>query len=132
MAATHFASGFEGGEPVPMRVTNTAVRVAIGAGPAAPYAAKPNAGYSGAHALRYASSGAAGRCTLFTPDLLIDMQTTLSWMVLPESVGNDAVASTYVSLDLLLDDGTRVYASAARDRHGVALHGVSRGDIDAE
>ncbi|MCF5935998.1 glycoside hydrolase family 92 protein, partial [Xanthomonas perforans] len=91
MAATHFASAFEDGDPSPMPVTDTAVQVAVGAGPAAPYAAKPNAGYSGAHALRYASNGAGGRRALFTTDLLIQTQTTLSWMVLPESVGNDHV-----------------------------------------
>ncbi|SOO04313.1 exported hypothetical protein [Xanthomonas citri pv. fuscans] len=77
MAATHFASAFEDGAPLPMPATDTAVQVAIGAGPAAPYAAKPNAGYSGAHALHYASNGAGGRRVLFTTDLLIETQTTL-------------------------------------------------------
>ncbi|MBO9735586.1 GH92 family glycosyl hydrolase [Xanthomonas phaseoli pv. phaseoli] len=128
MAATHFASAFEHGDPVPAQATDAAVQVAIGAGPAAPYAAKPNAGYSGAQALHYASNGAGGRRALFTTDLLIQTQTTLSWMVLPESVGSDHVASTYVSLDLLLDDGTHVSASAARDQHGVALGAQAQGD----
>ncbi|TCK49137.1 LOW QUALITY PROTEIN: putative alpha-1,2-mannosidase [Xanthomonas vasicola] len=128
LAATHFASAFEDGDPLPVHVTDTAVQVAIGTGPAAPLRRQAERRYSGVQALRYASNGAGGRRTLFTTDLLIETQTTLSWMVLPESVGNDHVASTYVSLDLLLDDGTRMSASAARDQHGVALGAQAQGD----
>ncbi|MCC4586182.1 GH92 family glycosyl hydrolase [Xanthomonas sp. NCPPB 1067] len=128
LAATHFASSFDGGDPTPVQVAETAVHVAIGAGPSTPYAAKPNAGYTGPHALAYTTQGVGGRRRLFATDLPIDAHTTLSWMVLPESVGNDHVASTYVSLDLLLDDGTRVSASAARDQQGVALDAQAQGD----
>lgn len=127
-AATGFSSSFEEGEPLPVSAAAGDVQIAIGTGPAAPYAARPNAGYSGAHALRYDSRGAAGRRTVFTSDVLIGADTTLSWLVLPESVGSDHVASTYVSLDLLLDDGMRVSASAARDQHGVALGAHAQGD----
>ena len=49
-----------------------------------------------------------------------DADTTLSWLVLPEIVGKDTVASTYVSLDLLLDDGQRVSASSSVRRLGSA------------
>jgi hypothetical protein len=48
--------------------------------------------------------------------------------VLPEIVGKDTVASTYVSLDLLLDDGSRVSAGAARDQHGVAIGARAQGE----
>lgn len=127
-AATGFSSSFEEGQPLPVSAAAGDVQIAIGTGPAAPYAAKPNAGYSGAHALRYDSRGAGGRRTLFSSDSLIGADTTLSWLVLPESVGSDHVASTYVSLDLLLDNGTRVSASAAQDQHGVALGARAQGD----
>ncbi|MBB5864658.1 GH92 family glycosyl hydrolase [Xanthomonas sp. 3058] len=127
IAATGFATAFEDGEPLPVNAEAGDVRIAIGTGPATPYAAKPNAGYSGAHALRYDSHGAGGRRTLFMRDIAIGADTTLSWLVLPESVGSDHVASTYVSLDLLLDDGTRVSASTARDQHGIALGARAQG-----
>lgn len=127
-AAIEFSSSFEPGQPLPVSAAAGDVQIAIGTGPAAPYAAKPNAGYSGAHALRYQSHAADGRLTLFTADVPIGADTTLSWLVLPESVGGEHVASTYVSLDLLLDDGTRVSASAARDQHGVALAAQAQGE----
>ena len=97
-------------------------------GPAAPYTAKRNAGYSGLHALHYSSEGGSARRELFRTDLPIEADTTLSWLVLPEIVGGDSVASTYVSLDLLLDDGSRVSAGAARDQHGVAIGARAQGE----
>lgn len=127
-AATGLSTSFEAGQPLPVSAAAGDVQIAIGTGPAAPYAAKPNAGYSGAHALRYDSRGAGGRRTLLTGDIPIGADTTLSWLVLPESLGGEHVASTYVSLDLLLDDGTRVSASAARDQHGVALGARAQGE----
>ncbi|NYI19583.1 putative alpha-1,2-mannosidase [Xanthomonas arboricola] len=126
-AATGFASSFEQGQPVPAAASAGGVQIALGNGPAAPSAARPGTGYSGARALRYDSSGAGGRRVLFATDLAIDAQTTLSWMVLPESVGSDHVASTYVSLDLVLDDGTRLSDTLARDQHGVAVGARAQG-----
>ncbi|KTF38039.1 GH92 family glycosyl hydrolase [Xanthomonas vesicatoria] len=126
-AASGFASSFEQGQPMPVSGMTADVRIAVGNGPAAPYAAKPNAGYSGVHALRYDSSGTGGKRILFATDLVIDAQTRLSWLVLPESVGADHVASTYVSLDLVFDDGTRLSATSARDQHGVAIGADAQG-----
>ncbi len=120
-------TSFEPGEPVPLGGTQ-AVQAGIGNGPRSPYAAKPGVGYTGLHALHYASRGGPGQRRLFDTDLAIEADTTLSWLVLPEIVGTDTVASTYVSLDLLLDDGSRVSASAARDQHGIALGAAAQGD----
>lgn len=120
-------SSFEPGQPAPEPAAG-ALQVTIGNGPAAPYAAKRNVGYSGLHALRYSSGGGNARRELFKADVTIEADTTLSWLVLPEIVGKDTVASTYVSLDLLLDDGSRVSAGAARDQHGVALGARAQGD----
>ncbi len=120
-------TSFEPGEPAPTQAAG-ALQVAIGNGPAAPYTAKRNAGYSGLHALHYSSEGGSARRELFRTDLPIEADTTLSWLVLPEIVGGDSVASTYVSLDLLLDDGSRVSAGAARDQHGVAIGARAQGE----
>ena len=120
-------TSFEPGEPAPLKAAG-ALQVQIGNGPAAPYAAKRNAGYTGLHALHYRGDGGPASRELFTTDLTIAADTTLSWLVLPEIVGSDTVASTYVSLDLRLDDGSRVSASAARDQHGIALGARAQGD----
>ena len=125
--AQDFSTSFEAGQPAP-KATPGALQVKVGNGPTAPYAAKANAGYSGVRALGYRSNGGAARTTLFSTDVTIGTDTTLSWMVLPEIVGGDTVASTYVSLDLLLDDGSRVSASPARDHHGIALGAQAQGD----
>ncbi|KAF1014735.1 MAG: hypothetical protein GAK31_02222 [Stenotrophomonas maltophilia] len=121
-------TSFEPGQPAPQAAADAALQLNIGAGPREPYAAKPGVGYTGLHALHYAGKGGSARQTLFTTDVAISADTTLSWLVLPEIVGSDTVASTYVSLDLLLDDGSRVSASAARDQHGVAIGARAQGD----
>lgn len=126
-AADGFFASFDTHERDLVADRANALQVAIGSGPDAPYAAKHHAGYSGAHALHYSSQGGAGRRTLFTTDHLIGADTTLSWMVLPESVGDDHVSSTFVSLDLLLDDGSRLSASNALDQHGVAIGAAAQG-----
>lgn len=122
-------TSFEAGQPSPTATAAAGtLRVAVGNGPRAPYAAKAGVGYSGLRALHYTSAGGTARTRLFATDLTIDADTTLSWLVLPEIVAKDTVASTYVSLDLVLDNGQRVSASAARDQHGVALGARAQGD----
>ena len=115
-----FATSFEAGESAPAGAATGAVRVAIGDGPARPYAAKAGKGYSGDHALNY-HADAAGRITLFDVDITVEKDTTLSWMVLPEIVAGDAAASTGVSLDLVFDDGQRLSALGASDQHGALV-----------
>ena len=127
-AATGLHSSFEPGQPLPQVDAGQALAVQVGTGPQAPYTAKAGVGYSGLHALHYASAGGAARVRLFATDIAIEADTTLSWMVLPEIVGDDTVASTFVSLDLLLDDGSRVSASAARDQHGFAIGAQAQGE----
>src|SRR5690606_9317607 len=98
-----FSTSFETGEPSPAGRGDSAAGVRSGAGPATPYAAKPGVGYSGLAALRY--EGAGGRVQLFEVDIPVEAATRLSWMVLPEIVDGDTIASTGVSLDLVFDDG---------------------------
>lgn len=124
--ATDFSTSFEAGQPQAGAGEN-GTALSVGAGPAEPYAAKPNAGYSGVKALRYAAR-TSGRSKLFDVDVTVGADTTLSWLVLPEIVGADTVASTYVSLDAVLEDGTRVSATPARDQHGFALGAKAQGD----
>ena len=124
--AADFSTSFETGQPQAGAGAN-GIELRVGPGPAEPYAARPNAGYSGVKALRYAAH-ASGRNKLFDVDVTVGADTTLSWLVLPEIVGDDTVASTYVSLDAVLEDGTRVSATPARDQHGFALGAQAQGD----
>lgn len=121
-------SSFEPGQPVPHASADAALSWQLGTGPKAPYTAKATAGYSGLHALHYRSNGGSARQRLFDTDVEVQPDTTLSWLVLPEIVEGDTVASTYVSLDLLLDDGSRLSASPARDQHGMAIGAQAQGD----
>ncbi len=124
--ATGFRSSFEPGEPRPVASRST-LAVAVGSGPAAPYAAKPNVGYSGLHALHYDAATAA-RTRLFEVDVTVDADTTLSWLVLPEIVDDDIAASMHVSLDLVFEDGRRLSSLDVRDHHGVRLGAVAQGE----
>ncbi|MGM9484298.1 GH92 family glycosyl hydrolase [Roseateles sp. NT4] len=113
-----FVTSFEANDPLPATLAGDALRVELGNGPEHPYAAKPRMGYSGARALRYSADGQGGRMRLFAVDIAIGDDTTLSWQVLPEIVDGDVATSTGVSLDLVLDDGTRLSGTALRDIHG--------------
>ena len=116
-----FATSFEPGQPVPATGADGALRIAVGDGPQAPYAAKPRTGYDGLHALRWQAGGEGGRTRLAEVDLPVQDDTTLSWLVLPEIVDGDTVTSTGVSLDLVFDDGTRLSQLDARDQHGARV-----------
>jgi predicted alpha-1,2-mannosidase len=119
--ARQFSTSFETADKLPATLAAGGVRVELGNGPDRPYTAKPKAGYSGARALHYSGDGNGGRLQLFAVDIEVKDDTTLSWMVLPEIVGGNTSTSTGVSLDLVLDDGRRISATALVDNHGARL-----------
>ncbi len=122
-----FDTSFEDGQPQAIAQGQGSLAVEVGSGPDAPYAAKPDAGYSGQQALRYEATE-SGRRRLFDVDVRIEADTTLSWLVLPEIVDGDTVASTYVSLDLVFDDGQRLSSTQARDQHGFGIGARAQGE----
>src|SRR5580765_2011679 len=125
--ASAFASSFELRDPQPLLKTGSGdVALSIGDGPSAPYAAKANAGYSGQHALRYRGHGAGGRARLFDVDIAVDADTVLSWLVLPEIVDGNTVASTGIGIDLVFDDGRRLSQLRALDQHGAGITAASQ------
>lgn len=126
-ASPGFSTSFESGQAVPGVLAGDGVKLALGSGPERPYAAKKNAGYSGAKALRYSADGQGGRLQLYAVDIAVQADTVLSWMVLPEIVDGDIDSSTHVSLDLVLDDGSRVSGLDLRDHHGVRLGAAAQG-----
>ena len=121
-----FSTSFERDEPAPAQGRQDGPRVRVGAGPEAPYAARAGMGYSGLAALRYEGTG--GRTRLFEVDIPVQAQTRLSWMVLPEIVDDDTVASTGVSLDLVFDDGRRLSGIDLRDQHGASIGAQAQAD----
>lgn len=84
-------------------------------------------GYSGLRALQYAASGGGGRQTLFNIDIPVQRDTSLSWLVMPEIVDGDALASTGVALDLVFDDGRRLSELSAHDQHGAGVSAAAQG-----
>jgi predicted alpha-1,2-mannosidase len=112
-----FATSFEQGEPVPAPAEQADVGIAVGNGPARPYAAPAKMGYTGQRALRYRAD-AAGRARLFAVDIEVQQDTVLSWRVLPEIVDGHTAASTGVAVDLLFDDGSRLSQLGLTDHHG--------------
>ena len=124
--ATNFSTSFEEAESAPATVSGKGLQVRIGKGPEHPYAAKAQAGYSGARAMRYLGDGSGGRARLFAVDIPVQADTTLAWMVLPEIVKSDTTASTGISLDLLFDDGRRLSELQARDQQGAGIGAVAQ------
>ncbi|WP_033287927.1 GH92 family glycosyl hydrolase [Amycolatopsis jejuensis] len=94
MTTAAFFSSFEPGDPQP-------VTPGIGSGPPRAPTAKPGVGFTGRNAFRYAPGPPR---TLFEVDIPVTANTALSYVVFPDGPG---YRSTYVTLDLEFDDGTR-------------------------
>jgi predicted alpha-1,2-mannosidase len=120
-----FATSFETGEPAPMASsTGSAFVVGIAGGPSADdaYSAKPDAGFTGLHSLHYQGrAGGKQEAVLFDVDLPVHASTQLSYLLFPRVAADDlADPSTYVAVDLVFDDGTRLSTRHAQDQHRIA------------
>jgi predicted alpha-1,2-mannosidase len=112
--------------PAPMRTL-------IGPGPTAGFTAKPRAGYTGPHALRYSGGttreqGGHATNKVFETDVPVASDTELAYKVFPEFTGASmSYPSTYAALDLAFDDGTRLSELTARDHHGITARAREQG-----
>jgi predicted alpha-1,2-mannosidase len=104
-----------------------------GAGPNRGSNAKPNAGFTGVAALRYAG-GAQTDGRSYATDKLFDVhipvgpKTRLSYRIFPELTGNDLqYPSTYASIDLHFTDGSYLSKRSAVDQHGYPLTAAGQG-----
>ncbi|MEV4568223.1 GH92 family glycosyl hydrolase [Nonomuraea sp. NPDC049419] len=110
------------------------MRSRIGTGPTRGHTAKPRAGFTGLHALRYSggtTSGRGGHATnkVFEVDIPVTATTELSYVVFPELTAADLrYPSTYVSVDLAFKDGTHLSDLKAADQHGVRLDPRAQGE----
>ncbi|MBK1783050.1 GH92 family glycosyl hydrolase [Prauserella cavernicola] len=107
MVRSGFFSSFDDGDPRPG--TGQRLRTHVGGGPVRPLAAKPGVGFTGLHALHYATevTGPA-RAGLFSVDVPVGEHTELSYVVFPESDTGPSYRSTFVALDLEFTDGSRL------------------------
>ncbi|HJW06433.1 MAG TPA: GH92 family glycosyl hydrolase [Rhodanobacter sp.] len=132
-ADTAFLRTFESGEPAPAPPLAGAaftVEVAGGPGQAAALTAKPGVGFSGQRSLRYrGSSGGQQQAELYAVDLPVRPDTQLSYLIFPLSNAGDLRnPSTYVAVDLLFDDGSRLSTRGARDQHRIGVAARAQGE----
>ncbi|GLQ94790.1 GH92 family glycosyl hydrolase [Dyella acidisoli] len=127
-----FYTSFEAGEPAPpTSAASAAFSIEIDGGPSAEnaYTAKPGVGFTGLHSLHYEGhSGGKQEAALFDVDLQVQADTQLSYLLFPcISKGDLADPSTYVAVDLVFDDGTRLSASQAQDQHRIPANAHALG-----
>ncbi|GGA34397.1 hypothetical protein GCM10010981_24250 [Dyella nitratireducens] len=127
-----FYTSFETGQPAPLAASNQAgFTVDVGGGPSTDdaYSAKPGVGFTGLHSLHYQGQiGGKQETTLFNVDLPVQSTTQLSYLLFPCIVANRLDdPSTYVAIDLVFDDGTRLSSSLAQDQHRIAANANALG-----
>ncbi|MFF2389338.1 GH92 family glycosyl hydrolase [Agromyces sp. NPDC058104] len=113
--------------------TPTDLALEVDSGPTSSYTAKTNVGFSGTHALRYAGShlaaGPAASTSVIYADVDIAVQedSRLSYTVFPVLDAGQSYASTFVSVDLVLDDGTTLSSHELTDSYGYGADARSQG-----
>ncbi|MER7441367.1 GH92 family glycosyl hydrolase [Micromonospora avicenniae] len=109
------------------RPPTTPMVTSAGGGPMDGYTTKPDAGFTGISALRYAGgSESAGRSyatnKLFDVDIPVGPKTRLSYKIFPEFTdGNGQYPSTYTAVDLHFTDGSYLSRLSPVDQHGYPL-----------
>ncbi|MEC4019985.1 GH92 family glycosyl hydrolase [Streptomyces sp. H27-D2] len=121
LADVQFSNG-DTSTPTPADMRST-----VDSGPTGSPTAKAHAGFTGAHALRYAGTHEPdGRAysynKVFDVDTLVTRSTSLSYRVFPSMPESDPkYPATHVSLDLAFTDGTYLSDLTAVDQHGARL-----------
>ena len=143
-----FWSSFEQGEPQPVEVPGgrnqeASMSVRTTDGPDAAYTARTHVGFTGVHSLEYSgevSGGGAGSHVfreLFDVSIPVTATTELSYRLFPRFIDEDPGSSpgqalrypgTFIAIDLLFTDGTRLSELGARDQHGFALSPRGQGE----
>ncbi|MEV0383196.1 GH92 family glycosyl hydrolase [Nonomuraea sp. NPDC050643] len=128
LAEWELSDGSTGPRPV------SDMRSQIGTGPNGGFVSKPRAGFSGLRAFQYAGSttsqdGGYSTNKVFEVDIPVTPAMELSYVVFPEFTAADLrYPSTYVSVDLLFQDGTYLSDLKAADQHGARLAPRAQGE----
>ena len=127
-----FYRSFEAGEPAPIAgPAHAAFGVEVDGGPSAAdaFSAKPGVGFSGLRSLHYhGDTGGKQDAAVFDVDLPVQADTQLSYLLFPCATANDLRdPSTYVAVDLIFDDGTRLSAKNAQDQYRIPANAHAQG-----
>ncbi|RUL76846.1 GH92 family glycosyl hydrolase [Dyella choica] len=127
-----FYTSFETGEAAPIASQANAtfsVRIEDGPAPDDAYSTRPGVGFTGLHSLAFhGHTGGKQEAALFDLDLAIQANTQLTYLLFPRIAANDlADPSTYVAIDLVFDDGSRLSASQAQDQHRIPANAHALG-----
>ena len=127
-----FLRSFEAGEPAPQASAPGAsfvVETAGGPPAVAALTAKPGVGFTGLHSLHYhGDAGGRQQAGIFTVDLPVKADTQLSYLIFPQRVHGDLRnPATYVAVDLVLDDGSRLSTRGAIDQHRIGASAHAQG-----
>ncbi|MFF5204207.1 GH92 family glycosyl hydrolase [Micromonospora parva] len=112
-----------------VRPPTTPMVSVVSAGPYDGYTTKPDAGFTGLAALRYAGGALAGGRSygtnkLFDVNIPVGPKTRLSYKIFPEFTDGDGqYPSTYAALDLHFTDGSYLSGRSPVDQHGNLLTG---------
>jgi predicted alpha-1,2-mannosidase len=131
-ATDGFHTSFEAGDKAINRAKGTAsLKVDIVGGPskAQVLTAKPDVGFSGLHSLHYDGAGSGKHeVELFDVDVPVTADTELSYLLFPRSRAGDLHnGATFLAIDLVFDDGSRLSQGQALDLHGTAFTARGQG-----
>ena len=129
---TSWWRSFEPTEPMPLTaVAASSFSVAVAGGPdkAAALTAKPGVGFSGLHSLHYRGhAGGRQQVDLFATRLAVKSDTQLSYRIFPNSNADDLRnPATWVAVDLIFDDGSRLSTRGALDQHRIGASAQAQG-----
>ncbi|MFJ2958494.1 GH92 family glycosyl hydrolase [Streptomyces sp. NPDC087270] len=104
----------------------------VGDGPSTGPTLKKDVGFTGTHALKYAGWQLADHGSvedkIYRVSIPVQRNTRLSYAIFPERTGNDlSYPSTYVSVDLVFSDGSRLSGLGATDQYGKGLSAGAQG-----
>jgi predicted alpha-1,2-mannosidase len=127
-----FYRSFEAGEPAPIvNQGQNGFNVQVDGGPSADeaFSAKPGVGFSGLRSLHYrGNTGGKQEAPVFNVDLPVQANTQLSYLLFPCAVKDDlSDPSTYVAIDLIFDDGTRLSAKGAQNQYRILANANALG-----
>lgn len=127
LARVHAGTGFASDDPLPPAADGASVRLDVGPGPAHLPAGRPRAALTGPGGLRVTWDEPGRRVLLADLDVAVGPGTELRWAVCPVLDAALTYRSTFVAVEVLLDDHTWSGAHGLRDRYGMPASAGGQG-----